>query len=76
MQRASSLGSRVEYITAQSLFDDVEFADHDGEPPVCVVSVAPDSDAFRKGVRDGDVVVSLNGQDTRRKRYARHLPWV
>ena len=67
---ATTTGSRVEYITAQDNFAGVQFADHDGDPPVYVVSVAPDSGAYSKGVHDGDVVVTLDGEDVRRKRHS------
>ncbi len=61
------MDSRVEYLAAQSTFAGVEFADVNGDPPVLVLRVAPTSDAYRKGVRDGDVVAKINGVDARRK---------
>jgi len=69
-QRAASMNSRIQSLTARSTFDGVIFADHDGEPPIRVVSVDPGSEAFSKGVRDGDTVVSMDGQDMRRRRHA------
>ena len=69
MRRSQSFSSRVKFLTAQGTFAGVEFADHDNTPPVFVFDCPNDTDAFQKGVRKGDVVVSIDSEDVRDKNW-------
>ena len=62
MRRRRTVSMRVKYVEAQSTFAGVRFRDSNGTPPVTVSECNISTDAYRKGVREGDTVVAIDGE--------------